>query len=184
MDFHDSDILSSVSLSCTSAANRSTQPARLQSNASVKSCNLNKYEYGCPPPTLSDLRESLEFYGLPQKIYRDPYYSNSSDVPRRVRTYAGIQFRLKGGQGIAHLEEWNCIPGSGAGTNQLVSSSVGLQLSGSGGWEYASCPPSVRQTKKWLRSNRKSSLPPVRRPRSQVNRYSCMHRPPFDNWVR
>ena len=64
------------------------------------------YQYVRPPPTSSELLSSMERYDVPSKIYRDPFYSNVSDVPEKPREYAGLVFHLKGNDNITDLEDW------------------------------------------------------------------------------
>ncbi|KAF8122364.1 hypothetical protein EV363DRAFT_1456535 [Boletus edulis] len=47
----------------------------------------------------------IEQFGLPRRIYRDPFYSKKVDVPDGPREYAGRVYRLKG-RGLDALEEW------------------------------------------------------------------------------
>lgn len=107
----------------------------------------NVYKYGPPPPTVAELVASIDHYGIPSKIYRDPYYSKESDAPERPREYAGLVFHLKGGDGIANLEEWK--PHEDAPTTRGLPP-MPLSRTGVGGWEYAGVPPSVKEVRKWL----------------------------------
>lgn len=139
---------------------------RHHSYTATKSSSLNRYEYNQHPPSTSDLLESLKLYDIPDRIYREPYYSNSSDVPRKTRTYADLTYHLKG-KGVAHLEQWKNIS-SQAVPSLSSGSEVYLDSAALGGWEYASCPPSVKQTKWWLQTNKKFSSMSPRRLHSQV----------------
>ncbi|EPQ60815.1 DNA/RNA polymerase, partial [Gloeophyllum trabeum ATCC 11539] len=104
-----------------------------------------------PPPSASTLLSTLDNYGLPAKIYRDPYYSNEADVPEKPREYAGLVYHLKGGEDVANLEEWQC--GSSCDYPGLQKSDMPqFDRMGVGGWEYASSPPSRREVEKWLRT--------------------------------
>ncbi|PFH54484.1 hypothetical protein AMATHDRAFT_134471 [Amanita thiersii Skay4041] len=132
----------------------------------IKSLNLNKYEYSVAPPSTSELLQSIESYRLPYMVYRDPYYSNASDVPNKPRTYAGLVYRLKG---PVDLDEWIKT----SDWNQLsdVVSCGGSRLDtyGLGGWEYASLPPSIKQINKWLLSHEaRANTNRRRRHRSQI----------------
>ena len=116
------------------------------------SSHRNLYQYHRLPPTSAELLNSTERFGVPSKIYHDPYYSKASDAPERPREYAGLVFHLKGGLGIANLEEWQghdrgIRPETAALSTRLVKSDVV-------GWEFASAPPSVRQVRKWLRDEK------------------------------
>ena len=121
------------------------------------------FEYQFAPPSASELLTSLSAYDIPSKIYQAPYYSIEGDAPERPREYAGLVFRLKGGTGIAILDEWT--------SDRAISlaSYQAKQLSAKGvyGWEYAGAPPNAAQAKEWLKNNKLSS---VRKPKksSQV----------------
>ncbi|KAI0778186.1 hypothetical protein BD413DRAFT_507367 [Trametes elegans] len=126
-----------------------SQSANLTPLAPVKSFYHGRgaYVYAPPPPTAGELVNSTDNVGIPSKIYRDPYYSKDSDAPERPREYAGLVFKLKGGDGIANLEDWKSSEGLSPALDHLPQK---LDRTGVGGWEYASTPPSVRQVKKWL----------------------------------
>ena len=120
-----------------------------------KSPHTRKFVYAIAPPTWKELEASFERYGIASKIYRDPYYSKESDAPDRSREYSGLVYHLRG-EGLGMVEEWHVgdqvVHGTGLDryARQLESSSLS-------GWEYASCPPSVREVKKWLCSDESQS---------------------------
>lgn len=108
----------------------------------------NSFVYVYPPPTTSELLSTIEAYGLPKKIYRDPFYSNPGDVPYRPREYAGLVYHLKGDANrLSTLEGWQ--------TNTLDPLSTGdkPRIISPGGWEFSGCPPSRRRIKVWLKDN-------------------------------
>ena len=121
-------------------------PRQLSINPYAKTAS---YEYSLRPPTATDLLASLDLHDIPSKIYQPPYYSDESDAPERPREYAGLVYHLKGGTGIANLQEWSS-PTSTAG---LPLQSGRLSSTGVCGWEYAAMPPSVKQAKEWLKSD-------------------------------
>lgn len=106
------------------------------------------FTYDIPPPSTRELLGSLEALGVPQKIYRDPFYSNEEDVPDFAREYAGLVYQLKGGDGVGNLEEWE-------NTSGIQSLPVSDKLHGRDvhGWEYAGLPPGQNEVKRWLREN-------------------------------
>ncbi|KAI1797881.1 hypothetical protein LXA43DRAFT_969080 [Ganoderma leucocontextum] len=111
----------------------------------------NVYVYASRPPTSTELIGSTDRYGIPRKMYRDPWYSKETDAPERPREYAGLVFHLKGGEGIGNLEDWK------SGESALSASgdpARPLDPTGVGGWEYASTPPTVRQVRKWLKEQK------------------------------
>jgi DNA polymerase zeta len=115
----------------------------------LKVINLNRYDYALTPPSVSKLLETVESSGIPPKIYRQPFYSNTNDVPEKPREYGGILYRVKGNEeSLQHLDDWeehDALPP----TNTFIS----LSLPYSGGWEYGGAsPPSVRQIKRYLAS--------------------------------
>ena len=109
-----------------------------------KATNTNRYTYSISPPPIWDLKESFESLGLPSKTYQAPYYSKDSDIPEVTKEYAGLMYRLKGGQGIATLSEW-VING---GLNRSSTNNLKFDPAGIGGWEYASHPPSVLEVRR------------------------------------
>lgn len=160
--FQDFGAISGISEPTTDSAQQATQFVRHHSYAGLKASSVNRYEYVQHPPSTSDLLESLQSYDLPDKIYQEPYYSNSTDVPRKARTYAGFAYHLKGNGGVAHLEPWK-----GASNREEIpilspGADVYLDSATLGGWEYASCPPSVKQVKRWLQTRRKVSSASLR----------------------
>ncbi|KAI9569796.1 hypothetical protein HD554DRAFT_2087438 [Boletus coccyginus] len=122
-------------------ASYNSQPG---SQSSARPSKGRIFVYAPPPPSTSELLSTLEHFGLPRRIYRDPFYSKKADVPDGPREYAGLVYRLKG-RGLDTLEEWQ------ASENHVPSSSKASAPCS--GWEYASTPPSVRQVKKWLEEN-------------------------------
>ncbi|KAF8552653.1 hypothetical protein OG21DRAFT_1415745 [Imleria badia] len=146
-----------VSIEITSELDSSSAPLS-QPRASYNSQSASQpsarllrgriFVYAPPPPSTSELLSTLEQFGLPRRMYRDPFYSKKADVLDGPREYAGLVYRLKGGGGLDLLEEWQ------ASENHISSTSKGTRLSvPCSGWEYAGVPPSVRQVKKWLEEN-------------------------------
>lgn len=109
-----------------------------------KATNTNRYIYSVSPPSVSDLKESFETFGLPSKTYQAPYYSKDIDIPEMAKEYGGLTFRLKGGQGIATLTEW----ASNDELGQNSTCNLEFDTAGIGGWEYASHPPSVLEVRR------------------------------------
>ncbi|KAJ4499668.1 hypothetical protein C8R41DRAFT_33836 [Lentinula lateritia] len=121
------------------------------SRAKILTPSNHTYLYSNPPPTTSHLLFTLEDFGLKSRIYRAPYYSNEKDAPPRPREYAGLVYNLKGGEGIALLDDWVSEFGSQEPSNDTFHTFLQDDLS-VGGWEYAGVPPSVREVRTWLRS--------------------------------
>lgn len=110
--------------------------------------STNSYVYSVQPPTWLHLKNSLQSLGLPDKIYQPPYYSKDFDIPEHTKEYAGLTYRLKGGQGIATLEEWSPSLLHNASSSTMTLS---LVAAGVGGWEYASHPPSVKEIRQSIK---------------------------------
>ncbi|KAH9944384.1 uncharacterized protein BXZ73DRAFT_87292 [Epithele typhae] len=110
----------------------------------------NVFQFARSPPTTAELLGSTDRYNIPSKVYRDPWYSKESDAPDKPREFAGLVFHLKGGEGVANLEEWQATLGS----ESKSSLSHTLSHRGVSGWEFAGAPPSVRQVRKWLQEDK------------------------------
>ncbi|KAF9568379.1 hypothetical protein CPC08DRAFT_402859 [Agrocybe pediades] len=140
-----------------SLKNRSLVTARaVQLSHAFESCkaiNSNQFMYSVTAPTPSYIKGSFEVFGLPSKVYQPPYYSKDNDVPDAPKEYAGLVYRLKGGTGIATLEEWSTPLVSGL---MKASPATFLDSAGVGGWEYAGDPPSVKEVRRFLRKERAS----------------------------
>lgn len=119
------------------------------------------YSYQPRPPTAAELFATLGTSNIPSKIYQDPFYSNEEDAPEHPREYAGLLYHLKGGTGIGVLEDW-------AGHEMPTSHPRTALSNGIYGWEYASVPPSVKQTREWLTSNKLNDLSQKPKNTSQV----------------
>lgn len=115
----------------------------------------NVYVYADLPPSTSELVGSVDSHAIPSKIYRDAYYSRESDAPENSREYAGLLYHLKGGEGLGALNEWDGRPTKSSAKGKAKADHIG-KLTGyhywpvTGGYEYASCPPSPREVRKWL----------------------------------
>lgn len=143
---------------------RAVQPSRAFD--SCKAVNSNRYVYSPRAPTVSELKCQLRELGLPSKIYQPPYYSKDSDIPEASKEYAGLTYRLKGGQGISWLEEWS----TDQSAVSVPKSDEKIQLNhiGVGGWEYASDPPSMKEVRRSLATLLASPPGRAQRLRSQV----------------
>ncbi|KAJ4484682.1 hypothetical protein C8J55DRAFT_26384 [Lentinula edodes] len=126
-------------------------PQTIWSRAKILTPSNHTYMYSNPPPTTSQLLSTIEDFGLKSRIYRAPYYSNEKDAPLRPREYAGLVYNLKGGEGIALLDDWVSEFSSQETSNNTFSNFLQGDL-GAGGWEYAGAPPSVKEVRTWLRS--------------------------------
>jgi DNA polymerase zeta len=142
------------------------------------SVNTNSFLYTCEPPSAAELLACTSVHGMPDKIYRDPHYSRETDAPERPREYAGLLYHLKGGKGLRVLQDWD-------GTSDISKRSQeqtnipfgGIKHADIGGWEYASCPPSFRESRKWLHSDaaRAATEQGQKAQRSQVKPFVSGH---------
>lgn len=125
--------------------------------------NLNRYVYSLQPPSSRDLLASLDGLGIDNRIYRSPYYSKDSDIPDNPKEYAGLQYYLKGGEGIVSLDEWDH-----AEMLAVFPQTMSLDPAGIGGWEYARHPPSIKEVRKWIVSDEGRSHTKSRKLHSQI----------------
>lgn len=117
--------------------------------------NHKLYEYALKPPLVRELVATTDDYGIPDKVYQEVYYSKEADAPDRLKEYAGILFRIRGGTGLSALEKWE-VEGEPPVSGLLERQKVPLQLPGIvgiEGWEYSRCPPSRREIQSWLVEN-------------------------------
>jgi DNA polymerase zeta len=156
-----------------------TQGPRVFSTQAKKEIK-NAFVYAITPPPASEFLSSLESRGLPSKIYQDPHYSRAKDVPERPWEFAGLVYRLKKGDGLSALEEWE--PSSTTAplaTNDPAEDRNVFQdrfdRAGVGGWEYASTPPSVREVRRWLTSTTQALVSEKPQARSQVREMTVLH---------
>lgn len=138
-----------------------------------KVTNSTLYMYAMAPPSISELMENAHEFHIPDKIYRGAFYSKEHDAPEKPREYAGLQYQLKGGEGLSVLEDWNDRGGgesiagkSNAGTKEMTTTQ--RWSANFTGWEYAGSPPNPRKVRKWLLRNPAPSPADKRRSRSQV----------------
>ncbi|KAL1679814.1 hypothetical protein EV122DRAFT_276721 [Schizophyllum commune] len=160
------DISSSISLP-------RTLPRTLSRSLSFKATpqRTRRFVYAIPPPTTKDLLETVDDYHIPTKVYRSPHYSNPSDAPERPREFAGLMYYLKGGDGLATLEEWDTGPPSKRFMRASSAKPIRLVRDDVWGWEYAGSPPSPRTCRHWLRSQPSKSdadAAKARKLRSQI----------------
>ena len=137
----------------------------------------NAFVYAIAPPPASELLSNLDSLGLPSKVYQDPHYSKAEDVPERPWEFAGLVYRLKKGDGLSVLEEWEpstsqpLVKGASAENRNMFEDR--FDKTGVGGWEYASAPPSAREVRRWLTSTTRAQLCEKLQARSQASGYDC-----------
>lgn len=119
-------------------------------------------------PSTSELLSSVDEYGIPSKMYTNPYYSRSADAPGRPREYAGLVFTLHGGTGLNVLEDWKDHENRLPIVDSTVKQRPRLDPTGVTGWEYAGSPPSSKQVREWMRSNQPRGSQPKPKQTSQA----------------
>ncbi|KAG2154856.1 hypothetical protein DEU56DRAFT_770809 [Suillus clintonianus] len=124
--------------------------ASFSSHVPPTSSPTTAFTFVVPPPSSSELFRTIETYGVPRRVYRDPYYSKRADAPEHPREYAGLLYHLKGGEGLDTLDHWKSH-GSQFHTGRAVRPVKGTYMSW--GWEYAALPPSKTRVIKWLKEN-------------------------------
>jgi DNA polymerase zeta len=119
--------------------------------------------YSRPPPSASSLLETLSgAYGLPAKIYQDPYYSNPAGQNTRLVEVAGVQGYIPG-PGISWLPDWAPneegnqsgdlgVHRSPQRPRPRVMKSGGHRAASKliPGWTFADEPPGRAEIRKWL----------------------------------
>lgn len=145
------------------------------------STNANAYVYAISPPSISELVGSLDEFAIPNKIYREAYYSNESDALDKPREYAGLLYRLNGGEGLSTLDDWGGVQSLGdMGHAKLETNGKGTAVrqcmqTTSAGWEYADSPPSHREVKKWLTTDAGKRLLKTSKVPSQVGSLNAVN---------
>jgi len=143
----DSDRIASSAFPMVTSGNsiRRTSAKRIPGRA---------YLFVHPPPSSHVLMSTFTDYGMPNRIYQDPFYAHTSDVPDRTWEYAGLEYHLKGNNNLNNLEDWgdesSTLLSDGWGwADQHVTSCSGKRYHG---WEYAGSPPSHQKVEAWLKS--------------------------------
>ncbi|EGO51803.1 hypothetical protein NEUTE1DRAFT_125454 [Neurospora tetrasperma FGSC 2508] len=121
------------------------------------------------PPSLSEVRCTMQVHGLPDVIYQDAYYSKDEDVPSRPREYAGREYRLDGSS-VPWLPDFDPTgtssatygekPTSGADWPMLEAIYEAQQEEcAMRGWEIADPPPSFKEVSDWWTDKQKDRNP-------------------------
>lgn len=151
----DSQALSTHTISRSPVLATAPRSLAVQLTKSYQRCLVlgkNCYTYSKISPSRADLNTSLGAFKLPTRTYRPPFYSNEADVPDRPREFAGLIYHLKGGKGIAPLEEFLASLEDSASQPPHYNLQFEAQL----GWEYAAQPPSRKTIRHWLHHERRS----------------------------
>lgn len=98
-------------------------------------------------PAVSDLLSNLDKHDLPHKVYRDAYWSESSDMPSHPFEYAGRRYVHRGDEN-QFLPEFLTSTGTRSYAGPVLSTSNAI--TGFSRWEYALAPPSRKALNDWL----------------------------------
>ncbi|KAK3955000.1 hypothetical protein QBC32DRAFT_381995 [Pseudoneurospora amorphoporcata] len=118
------------------------------------------------PPSLSEVRHTMQVHGLPDVIYQDAYYSKDEDVPPKPREYAGREYRLDGSS-VPWLPDFDPTgtssatfgekPPSGADWPMLEAIYEAQQEEcAMRSWEIAEPPPSFGEVSDWWADKQKA----------------------------
>ncbi|RXK35490.1 hypothetical protein M231_07268 [Tremella mesenterica] len=129
------DTLSSTDASLPATDTTSAFPSLL--------CNT-AWTYSRLPPSRAFVKNTMEEHGVHSIIYREPFYSNPTDVPSRAKLFAGRMFTLRG-NGLRELEEFHSMLPTGKRWLKTLRKVVRSEY----GWEYGLPPPSKREVVKW-----------------------------------
>ncbi|GAA5888955.1 hypothetical protein JCM16303_004683 [Sporobolomyces ruberrimus] len=108
----------------------------------------HSFVYSVKPPTTALLYDSLAEIGLSHVVYKDPYYSKASDVPRHAREFAGKRFTIEGDT-IRYRKpflHYGMDPEVALSQSMSQSRRVAKVTK----WEYSERPPSKREAHEWL----------------------------------
>ncbi|KAK3695542.1 hypothetical protein B0T22DRAFT_455554 [Podospora appendiculata] len=111
------------------------------------------------PPSLDEVRSTMQSNGLPDVIYQDAFYSDDKDVPPRPREYAGREFRLDGNT-VPYLPDFDATGESPAtfGVKPEVAPDISkTELAYERqraqctlrSWEIAQPPPTFEEVSNW-----------------------------------
>ncbi|GAA5949875.1 hypothetical protein JCM3765_007720 [Sporobolomyces pararoseus] len=110
----------------------------------------HSFIYNRKAPTTAQLYESLNQNKQPHVIYKDPYYSNPKDVPRKDREFAGKSYSIDG-DSIKFLKPFlhhGMSPFAALAQQQLKVSNP--RIAGTTKWEFSERPPSKKEMNEWL----------------------------------
>lgn len=126
------------------------------------------------PPTAQEVLSTMQTYGLPDVIYRDAFYSQDEDVPRRPREYAGKEYRL-GSDTLPYLPDFD-PKGESPATYGIKPEQgpdlAGLELSYKEQrmactlrtWEIATPPPAFQEVSQWWDGKQKKRSTSSKKP--------------------
>ncbi|KAI8818419.1 putative DNA polymerase zeta catalytic subunit [Fimicolochytrium jonesii] len=151
----------------TTSAN--TLPTQQHAEPVVSNAAPGLYQFAFPPPSKDELRATMDLYGIPTVVYREPYFSDPKDVPARVRTFAGRNYKFEAddAQSLSEFDTSGCsvranVTMTQGGSNKSLAR--GLEHwqetcrktrapSSIRAWTVPFLPPLRAETVKWLKAH-------------------------------
>ncbi|KAM0755963.1 hypothetical protein T439DRAFT_295975 [Meredithblackwellia eburnea MCA 4105] len=130
-----------------------SQPPKRTSNYPLSS---TAYTWAAPPPSASDLLDTIEQHGAPRVPYPGPFYSKPEDVPARRFEFGGRTFQLLGDR-IRHtpsFQPW----GEGRVKETSKYPSTKFESTTFLKWQWCDLPPSWNDAQSWLASSKPAEL--------------------------
>jgi len=119
-----------------------------------------RYRFNRTPPIDHQLCQSLRNYGLPEVVYREPFYGNEADQPREPKVFGGREFRIPTAA-VKHLPDFAArgllLEAAASTTLQQLQrrhsagAVVPMRSSTLQRFTLPKLPPSRAATEKWLR---------------------------------
>lgn len=113
------------------------------------------YLYAEAPPAAKQVEDTIESFGRAKVIYKDPHYSNPTDVPRRDREYGGKRFRLRGTT-LRYLPDFRHHSSGTSSRSACPEPAQKFARTSVQTWEFSAAPPSRRDAMAWLEQRRPS----------------------------
>ncbi|KAG7291544.1 hypothetical protein NEMBOFW57_001563 [Staphylotrichum longicolle] len=117
------------------------------------------------PPSVEEVRSTMQSSGLPDVIYQDAFYSNDDDVPPRPREYAGREYRLDGNSlpYLADFDPTGQSPATFGVKPELPPDLAEMELAYEEqqvqctlrSWEIAEPPPTFNEVSEWWNEKEK-----------------------------
>ncbi|WVQ70034.1 uncharacterized protein L199_008258 [Kwoniella botswanensis] len=131
----------------------------------------NAWQFHLPPPTRSEIENTMETNGVPSAIYQQPYYSNPVDVPSRAKLFAGRMFTLKGNS-VRDLQDFENSFDDPLKSRKWLRGKKGKH-GWKLGWEYSIPPPNNREVRTWCEKEdnaRKAEIESLKNLTSQLEK--------------